>query len=355
MSCYCPDVVLMDHSPELHGEKAKILKFIRGCNKEFIGYEYYEKQNKVFKEMGSHFEFTKTPCGECCGCQEAYSKEWATRMTLEAQQWPSNYFLTLTYDDYHLPIQDELLNKKTGEVFENYNWMQGSVMKEDCQKFLKDLRRQWEYHYNHVGIRFYLASEYGPTTNRPHYHMILFNFPIPLDELKIRKTDRDGNIHWTHDRIERIWGKGFIDICEVNWDTCAYVARYVMKKMKGKRPDEWYYEQGISPEFNLMSRMPGIGLDFFTKNFQAIYKNDEIILKGHREKIQPVKPPKYYDRKFDLIEPERMKSIKENRKFIAESQCELKNMSTSLTEKERLKNEEKTKRAKWNTLKRDKV
>lgn len=355
MPCYYPDVVLMDHSPELHGEKAKCLKFIRGCNNEFPGYEFYEKQNKTFQNIGSLYEFIKIPCGDCVGCQEAYSKEWATRMTLEAEKWPSNYFLTLTYDDYHIPIQDELCNKKTGEIFENDNWMQGTVLKEDCQKFLKDLRRQWEYHYKHQGIRFYLSSEYGPSTNRPHYHMILFNFPIPVEELEIRKVDRDGNIHWTHKRLEKIWGKGFIDLCEVNWDTCAYVARYVMKKMKGKKPDEWYYEQGMAPEFNLMSRMPGIGMDFFSKNFQKIYQRDEIILKGHREKIQPVKPPKYYDRKFDLINPEEMKKIKEKRKMIAASQCELKNMQTSLTEKERLQVEEKTKRAKWKTLKRDKI
>ena len=149
--------------------------------------------------------------------------------------------------------------------------------------------------------------------------------------------------------------KGFIDICEVNWDTCAYVARYTIKKQGERKTDEWYYENGRTPEFINMSRKPGIGLDFFTKNFQDIYKNDEIIVKGHREKIQAIKPPKYYDKKYDEINHLKMLRVKNTRQLIATANAEGINSRTSLPEYERLRQEEKIKKCKMNTLARNKI
>lgn len=354
MACYHPNIVLMNTALKKLGEKAQIVTFLNGLNKS-LNYEYYEHQNELYKEMGADMEFMKIPCGDCAGCQESYSKDWATRCVLEAEKYASNYFITLTYDEDHAPRDDELINKKTGEVFENDNWEQAHLEERDMTLFLKKLRITWQRHYKHDGIRFFYCGEYGGQTQRPHYHMILFNFPIPIEELTIRKIDKDGNYHWDCEKLRNLWGKGNIDICEVNWDTCAYVARYVMKKQGGKKPDEWYYENGKTPEFIRMSRMPGIGLDFFNKNFQDIYQNDEIILKGHREKIQPVKPPKYFDAKYDLIDHGKLEAIKERRKFIAKMANKSKNLQTDLPERERLKREEFLKNKSWNALKRDKI
>lgn len=356
MPCYEPNIVLIDHSPEMEGQPAKIRKFINSKSKEFPGYEYYDKQNNLLNSLDNNFlEFCKIPCKWCAGCQEKYSKDWATRCMLEASQYEHNYFITLTYDEEHIPRDDYILNRKTGELIENDNWEQGHLEPDDVVKFMKDLRRYWEYHYNHTGIRFFLCGEYGGQTKRPHYHAILFNCPIKPEMLKIHSISKSGDTLWECETIQNIWEKGFISIAEVNWDTCAYVARYVMKKMKGRVEDEFYFQNGMSPEFIRMSRMPGIGLDFFTSNFQKIYANDEIILKGHKEKIQPIKPPEYYDEKFAELHPDIMADIKEHRKRIAKEQNKLKNAQTSLTEKERLKIEERTKISKWNTLKRDKV
>ena len=365
----------MNTAPKELGEKAEIKKFYNG-RKHNLCYEWFEKENEKFKKYGYHLEYQKVPCGDCAGCQEAYSKDWATRCVLEAQKYKSNYFITLTYDEENAPRDDELVNKKTGEIFENDNWEQAHLEERDMTLFLKKLRITWKRHYNwpkdkpenyyeedvskqflelQEGIRFFYCGEYGGQTQRPHYHMILFNFPIPLEELTIRKIDKEGNYHWECEKICNLWGKGHIDICEVNWDTCAYVARYVMKKQGGKKPDEYYYENGKTPEFIRMSRMPGLGLDFFTKNFQKIYQNDEIILKGHREKIQPVKPPRYFDAKYDLINHKDLEAIKEQRKFIAKQANKSKNLQTDLCERERLKREEYLKNKTWNSLKRDKV
>ena len=265
-----------------------------------------------------------------------------------------NYFITLTYDDEHCPRDDELLNKKTGEVFQNDNWMQGHLNPEDLTKFNKSVREYWRTHYNHTGIKFYAAGEYGGLTKRPHYHMIMFNLPIKLEDLKIYKI-KNGHILWNCDILTKIWGKGFVGLAEVNWDTCAYTARYVMKKLKGKIEDERYYEQGMLPEFVRMSRKPGIGIDFFKKNIQEIYNNDEIILPGHSGKVQPVKPPEYFDRMFKDLYPERMDEIKKIRKQIAEESARIKNLNTDLSEAERLSVEERNKLAKWRTLQRNAI
>lgn len=375
MPCYRPHVIYLDTSKR----PGKVLDFFNGKITGGINYEYFEELNEYYSKKGIQKEYIKVPCGKCIGCREKNSKDWATRCSLENEIWNQNYkdwhkdetpcwFITLTYDDEHLPREDELVDKKTGVIYQNDNWEQGHLVKEELQEFMKDIRAYWKYHYNWDGIRFFSCGEYGGSidgTHRPHYHLILFNLPIPTWELSIRKIDGDGNIHWEHGGINACWEdkkyksqhimKGFVDICEVNWDTCAYVARYTCKKEGDQRTDEYFYEQGQTPEFVNMSRRPGIGLDFFTKNYQNIYRNDEIIIKGHREKIQPVKPPAYYDKKFDMLEHRTMVQIKNNRKRIAKYNTRTANSLTSLTEYERLQQEAYLKKVRMATLKRDKA
>ena len=367
MPCYHPNIIYMDTSKS----PGKMLDFLPGNKKdEPLNYEYYEELNRYYSKKGIMKEYLKVPCGKCIGCKEAKSKQWATRCSLESEQWEQNWFITLTYNEEYVPRDDELINKKTGEIFYNDNWEQGHLVKEEVITFLKDLREKWRHDYGHTNIRFFLCGEYGTATegtHRPHYHIIAFNLPIPTWELTVRKIDGDGNTHWTCGPIERCWEdkrlakknihvpKGFVDICEVNWDTCAYVARYTLKKEGENKTDEWYYENGRTPEFINMSRKPGIGMGFFTKNFQNIYKNDEIIIKGHRQKIQPVKPPSYYDKQFDLIDHISLLEIKNKRKRIAKALAKNANMQTSLPEWERLRKEEQLKKCKMNTLARNKV
>lgn len=354
MPCYHPNLILLNSYPKQFGEQAQVKKFLNSKKASFPGYEFFEKLNEEYKRDELPYSWEKVPCKECAGCQEAYSKEWATRCMLEAARYEHNYFITLTYDEYHIPKNDELLNKKTGEVFENDNWEQGHLCPDHITKFNKDVREYWRTHYEHTGIKFYASGEYGGLTRRPHYHMIMFNLPIKLEDLKIYKV-KNGHILWNCDILTKIWDKGFVGLAEVNWDTCAYTARYVMKKLKGKIEDEKYYENGMVPEFVRMSRRPGIGIDYFKEHMQEMYKNDEIILAGHAEKIQPVKPPKYYDRMFKDLEPKKMDEIKAIRKRIAEESTKMKNLNTDLTESERLCVEEKQKLCKWQTLARNSI
>ena len=116
----------------------------------------------------------------------------------------------------------------------------------------------------------------------------------------------------TSETISKIWGKGYVVIGEVTWDSAAYVARYVMKKKFGKEADEYYKSQGKIPEFTTMSRMPGIGRNYYEENKDRIYKTDEIFIKAQKG-IIGTRPGKYFDRLFEQDEPEKYKEIKKNR------------------------------------------
>lgn len=326
--------------------------FISANDKKFKGYEFYDKINEEFKKLDDPREAIRVPCGQCVGCQEKYSKEWACRCILEAEQWKENYFVTLTYDDLHLPCNSVIKDPKTEKEYEDQgDWDTGHLDYKEFQDFKKRLLEHWRRHYDHEGIRFYMCGEYGGQTERPHYHVIFFNLPIKPENLKVHQINKNGTVLYECKEIEKIWGKGYVSIAEVNWDTCAYVARYCMKKMK-RKPREEYFENGQVPEFVHMSNTPGIGSAAFNIK---MFENDEIIIKGHREKIQGIKPARYFDKMYDLINPDHMKEIKEKRKHLAEIQIKNKMQYTSLTEAEQLKVEEESKIKVWKSLKRDKI
>lgn len=271
---------------------------------------------------------TRIPCGSCIGCRLDYSRDWANRITLEAKKYKPDecWFITLTYNDENIPLK-QTKNEKTGEIKQGC-----TLQKEDVQKFFKRLRRHYEHHYKHTGIRFYVAGEYGETTNRPHYHACVFNMPI-FTENKKYKINELGQTLWTNEEIEKIWGKGFVVIGKISWDTAAYTARYMLKKQKG--PDaKWYYDsQAKNPEFTLMSRKPGIAKEYYDLNKDKIYKNDEIIIpKG--DKSLKIKPPKYYDKLYDIEYHNEMEEVKLNRKINAEKAQELKLTRTNKSEEE---------------------
>lgn len=225
------------------------------------------------------------PCGNCIGCRLEYSRQWATRCVLEAMQYKDNYFLTLTYDNDHLPT-----NK----------YGCGTLIKKDLQKFMKDLRRYYEFHYNFSNIRFFACGEYGSSekTHRPHFHIILFNCPI-YDICLSGRITKSGFPELHSDIIKKIWKKGLISIAPVNFDTCAYTSRYMLKKHKGL--DSNYYEiNDLGAEFTLMSRMPGIGAQYLIDNYQDIYTYDNITLVDGKGNPLQCKPPKYYDKLFDI-------------------------------------------------------
>lgn len=309
----------------------------------------YEKFNKINEES---VKISRIPCGQCIGCRLEYSKNWATRCVLEAKETPNNYFITLTYDDEHLPIPKYMINQETGEIINNPGTWTGCLEPEHMTKFIKDLRRYYKYHENHDGIRFFYCGEYGEQLQRPHYHAILFNLPLKKEDLKYKFTNDEYQPIYECEKLQKIWGRGLIVIGEVSFSSCAYVARYVTKKKNGHKAKEEYLNNGQIPEFVRMSRKPGIARNYYEENKADLYKTDIIYQSTCKGNILKVKPPKYYDKLYDLDDHDNMEIIKDKRKKQAEMAEKVKFSSTTTLIKNQLQGEERTKYLKTKVLTR---
>lgn len=202
------------------------------------------------------------PCGQCVGCRLERSRQWAVRCVHEASLYDQNSFLTLTYDDKHLPTD-------------------GSLVLSDFQNFMKRLRKS----VAPKRVRFYHCGEYGELNGRPHYHALLFNHGFGDCKLF---SKREGTELFVSDELSKLWTHGFSTIGEVTFESAAYVARYIMKKVTGDRAEEHY--AGRRPEYTTMSRRPGIGKGWFEKFKTDVYPLDRVVVRG-----VDTRPPRFYD------------------------------------------------------------
>ena len=156
------------------------------------------------------------PCGQCIGCRLEYSRQWAIRCMHEAQLHESNAFITLTYADEHLP-QDRSLDKR------------------EFQLFIKRLRKSIQPQR----LRYFHCGEYGAKLGRPHYHACLFGFDFPDKELQ--RYSKTGEKLYRSDLLDSAWqNKGWALIGEVTFQSAAYVARYITKKITGEAAHDHY-------------------------------------------------------------------------------------------------------------------
>lgn len=285
---------------------------------------YSVRQQKIigsgadFPSLAKSDNYKLVPCGQCMNCRIAKSKTWACRNVLENLDSEQSCFVTLTYAPGFVPI----VNHYTGEVGRGDKGIvdQGEIIQnltlwpEDVQKFIKRLRRRYEYHEGKK-LRYYYAGEYGPKTLRPHYHLLLYNY-IPSD-LEFWKT-HNGQNWFLSKELAEIWGMGFVSIGILTYQSAAYVARYTTKKLYGDEGKQRQRELGLIPEFSRMSLKPGIGAKYYEENKDNIYKFDKIILPGERARV--VKPPKYYDDKYKEENPYEWGIIKAERERIAKEQ-----------------------------------
>lgn len=342
MSCYNP---LRAKILGIDSNGKKILKIIPASD---------------FKEDDS--SYISLPCGRCIGCRLKYSRQWADRCMAEASYHDSNVFLTLTYNDEHLP--DRLV--KEVDVFdEDGDYVSTSeelspfhpLVKRDLQLFIKRLRKRFPKQH----IRYFACGEYGPSTHRPHFHLLLFGLRLP--DLQYFKTDTEGHVFSTSETIKELWYRecdkgvqdigqrsaGFHIISDVNWSTCAYVARYIMKKQFGQNSDI-YEKLNFPPEFTLMSRRPGIGRQYYEDHAKDIYFSDSYLRTDKGAVL--IRPNKYYDSLFDIDYPDIMPGIRVERQEFAKVDNALKSNLTSLDFLSRLKSEETDLEARTRALKR---
>lgn len=187
MSCYHPLVRYETYETykTKDGKKAYKAKVIKPDPIYVAEYENAEDFAKKLHTQGHYRRVQVIPCGKCIGCRLENSRDWATKGCYEAMLHKDNWFLTVTYDDEHLPKADPRINPETGE--EEAPNPGGTLVPEHMTLFLKRLKMHYERKYNHKGGRYMLCGEYGSTTARAHYHIILFNIPIKPENLKIRR------------------------------------------------------------------------------------------------------------------------------------------------------------------------
>lgn len=135
------------------------------------------KQNYAYVPSTNSFEYRKE-----------YQKEWEFRLNaefieLKKKGW-NMAFMTLTYDDRHLPkIPKKLFKNK-----EEYRQVP-CFSRTDVRNWIDRIRQYCKYHYKMTGanaIKYFVASEYGSNTHRPHYHAI-FAWPQFLSYEKMHK------------------------------------------------------------------------------------------------------------------------------------------------------------------------
>lgn len=343
-----------------NGRQGMMLKNIIFSNApEFRGYEYYINQNKTWENENSPYRYKMIPCGKCIGCRTEERKNWAFRIEQEAKQYKHNYFITLTYNDENLPVNDEItitLKDGTEKTYTNDGTWGGTLRKNDMVQFIKSLRTYFEREYEHKGLKFYGCGEYGNNgTERPHLHIILMNCPnLDKDLVRIGYNPKTKDNYYTHERIENIWHKGFINIGKVTWDSIAYTAGYSTKKRFGDIGKEIMAEKGQEPIFANMSRRPGIGKAFWEKYKWDIYETDEVF----NSKGQTIKIPRYFDKLMDIGNDDEYylyKHMKTKREWKAEWELDKKLSQTTRPYKEQLLIEEEKAKDKQKAYKRGRI
>lgn len=308
-------------------------------------------ENYDFQTL-SHYKYEQINCGQCIGCRLDYSRDWANRGYLESLYWKNNYFVTLTYDEDHVPMVDEMTTESgiTFTELDDLEW-KGILIPKDFELFIKNLRQIMKRKYNFENIRYMGCGEYGNEEKRPHYHFILFNCNIPTEDFYETHIS-NGNTSYKSHIIDQAWSyKGLTQIEEANWNTIAYVARYITKKINGKQSEEYYAAQGQIKEFFRTSLKPGIGYQYYEDHKNEIYEYDKILIKNTKGSHW-VTPPKYYDRLYEREEPEKFKKIKKRRNKQQLNQLLLKGQTTSLTRWEQFQVEQYNKENVTKSLKR---
>ena len=219
------------------------------------------------------------PCGKCLHCLMMRARDWSFRCQCELETSGSALFLTLTYNDEHLPRLDGV----------------PCLQRVDLQLFLKRLRKS----LGGKRISYFGCGEYGSHGFRPHYHLVIFG--LCLDDLEIWSRSAKGSVLFRSPTVERLWQHGFSSVGACNSQSIDYVTRYSLKKCSqdfGSFP--------VRP-FTACSKRPAIGLNWFNLHSSDLVKFDadgkvcdaSVMFRGN-----PMPLPRYFLKRFGLSDDE---------------------------------------------------
>jgi len=242
----------------------------------------------------------------------------------------NNCFITLTYNEKHLP-NDYSLNHT------------------HVQKFFKKLRKELDK-INHPKIKYFMCGEYGDETWRPHYHIMLFGYDFP-DKQQVQSLQVD-QPYYISPFLQKLWDKGNHTITNASWETAAYVARYVTKKVTGDKAEDHYNrliidfnevtgemnyfnEVNLKPEYAAMSRGrkkgQAIGAAWYDKYKKDCFPSNYLIKDGRKIPV-----PKYYQKLLEREDTIMLDQVKQASKIRA-IQLEQENTPYRLKQKEHCK------------------
>ncbi len=236
-------------------------------------------------------------CGQCVGCRLAHARSWGVRIMHENQMHEESCFLTLTYDDEHLP--------------EN-----GSLCPEDHRLFVKRVRK----FVVPRKVRYFHCGEYGEEGLRPHYHTILFGERF-VDRVPCG-VGPSGLGVFQSATLDDLWSHGRAVIGDVTFESAQYVAKYVTKKLtlsraSSREANRRYrdrYERvdprtgevvEVRPEYSTCSNRPGLGASWFARYHSDVFPHDHVIVKGREVPV-----PRYYEKLLERQDPELLKEVK---------------------------------------------
>ncbi|QCS36955.1 replication initiation protein [Tortoise microvirus 33] len=212
------------------------------------------------------------PCGKCVACLLRRQQDWLVRLSCEARASTAVHFITLTYNDGCVPRGS----------FEASPFM--VLRKMHVQSFLKRLRSYIEPNR----IRYFAVGEYGSKSHRPHYHLILFNWPRGFDLWAL---------------VNKAWTYGFTDVKVCDDGHFAYVAKYVTYTMDLPK----ILKKKEYKPFSLSSRRPAIGSSYLSDakvNYHRNTLNTTVRLEGFTYAL-----PRYYKEK--IFDDDMKESIRE--------------------------------------------
>ena len=208
------------------------------------------------------------PCGQCEICKSNNRNHWTFRNLEELKDSYNGYFATLTYEDEKCPNINvgsgeivtgvENLFKAIGDYPEATHFYP-TLLKSHVSAFIKALRQfqsRLEQSHRKNGkfvrellIRFYAVGEYGETSGRPHYHILLYNLQPE-----------------TVVNIEKIWKKGMVQVQTMSQANIHYTTKYMM--------DKKHNPFGAVKPFTLMSQ--GIGRAYIDRAKQWHLDNETL-------------------------------------------------------------------------------
>lgn len=243
------------------------------------------------------------PCGKCSACLNARSARMVERLNVECTCHQYTAFVTLTYDNENLPIlkllgdylsdisakrvhpklgakivdlKEELykIGASSVDIANSFDFVRLSenhfgglpyLSSLDIQRWLKRLRKtiatsfkQQNYEKIVPQLRYFCAGEIGPTTFRPHYHVLLF---FTSEWLASHLSEF----------VAKTWQFGNIDFQFVEHSASSYVAQYL--NCTSHLP--LVYQTSSLRPFALYSKHPAIGtLVYSSEDIRQMFFNN---------------------------------------------------------------------------------